>query len=101
MKDIKIALCDTCLVFLEMLKDLVSPVGRNVKTYQRANHFGVKKILSWVKSLQNFTLFCQQSALFGVIFLHILEFYVTFWHLLALFGCFGPFTLFCRKLDLL
>ena len=26
-----------------MLKDFVSPVGRNVKTYQRANHFGVKK----------------------------------------------------------
>ena len=33
-------------------------VLRDVKRYQRANNVGVKNILSWVKSLQNVTLFC-------------------------------------------
>ena len=32
---------------------------RDVKTYQHANNVGVKK--SWVKSLQTFMLFCQES----------------------------------------
>ena len=29
-------------------------------TYERANNVHVKKILFWVKSLQNFTLFCPE-----------------------------------------
>ena len=32
-------------------------------------------------------------------FMHILELYVTFSYFFATFGSFGPFTLFCRKLD--
>ena len=70
-------------------------VHRDVKTYQRANNVGVKKILSRVKSLPNY------FALFGGIFCHILELYVTFFlHFWALFGSFGPFMLFCHKLDM-
>ena len=33
---------------------------RDVKTYQCANNVGVKKILSWVKCVQNITLFCRE-----------------------------------------
>ena len=36
-------------------------LARDVKTYRRAHNVGVKKIQFWVKSLQNFTLFCQES----------------------------------------
>ena len=32
---------------------------RDAKTYERANNVRVKKI--WVRSLKNFTLFCQES----------------------------------------
>ena len=87
------------------LKSLSVPYkdkGRDAKTYERANNVRVKKILSGVKSLQNFTLFCQESekccdfALFCAIFWHILKLYVTFWHFSLTFG---PFTLFCRDLD--
>ena len=49
----------------------------------------VKEIIARVKSLQNFTLFCQESrnfALFGGFFQHILELYDTF----------GNFFLCCK-----
>ena len=69
------------LIFqLLFLKDMI----RDAKTYKCANNVCIKKILSRVKSLQNFLLFCQEResscnvVLFGVIFWHILEFYVTF-----------------------
>ena len=79
---------------------------RDAKTCERANNVRVKCFLSGVKFELNFTLFCRKSklcrdfALFGLIFWHILELDVTFWHFFALFGSFGPFTLFGRKLDL-
>ena len=66
------------------------------KTYECANNVCVKKILSQVISLKNFTLFCRESkycrdfALFVCIFWHVLELYATCWpfflHYLDLLG---------------
>ena len=36
-------------------------IPRDAKTYKRANNVCVKKILSRVKSLENFTQFCRES----------------------------------------
>ena len=79
---------------------------RDAKTYEWANNVCVKCFLAWVKYEPNFTLFCCKSelchdfSLFGGIFWHILELYIIFWFFCELFGSFGPFTLFCRNLDL-
>ena len=77
--------------------------GRNANTYKRANNICVKKILSLVKSLQNFTLFCRESEQvcnFAFFVWHFLQYFETLCYVFALFGPFGPFTLFCCNLDL-
>ena len=50
-----------CTVHHELFALYIFTVLRDAKTYQRANNVGVKKILSGVKSLQKFALFCQES----------------------------------------
>ena len=62
-----------------------------------------KKILSGVRSLQKFCCFVEKNNNVAILrflvafFLHSLELYVPF----IFFELFGPFTLFCRKLDFL
>ena len=66
------------------------PYGRDAKTYKRANNVCVNVFLAWVKSVQDFTLFCLESeqcrdfALISDIFWHIVEPHVTFLHFLGL-----------------
>ena len=80
-------------------------VCRDAKTYERANNVRVKKILSRVRSLQNLHCFVKKVSnvailRFLVAFYENFEIFYYFWYFLALTGSLGPFTLFCRELDL-
>ena len=55
--------------------------------YQRANNVGVKQIISWVKSLQNFTFFVVKVSN-GAILRFLVAFFGPFWKFMLLFGIF-------------
>ena len=70
--------------------------GKNVSMCQQCL---CKKILYWVKYLQNFTLFCRESEYCGYFALFGATLFCTFWNFILAFFCtFCVFLFFCSVL---